>query len=509
MTPPQSPPDPLQQAMDRLRRATRVPMNDRPVLAAAIGRLAERLDPDRPLRGARAIFDEATGAPGAVLWDKRKRVLRLPGEPCPPPGREGDYAGRGTNFNLVAQAAIRLLAGTGIDSLASRRRLIREVLSGTSFLPATASLVRSDADAMALLDKFAAKIGRQVLATSRLATLWKLLETAPIKLGSSYGTKRPRLTGMAAEVYDYPCAFSIGKSAGSQGWARPALPIGVAVHTVPALLFRLPPTLAQQMAKLDDDEVPRDIVDFLTKINWKAGQYDDDGPFRPACRYSHEREYGWEPVDLRLARRLWLRTVPNSDGGATLVLEVEGGHDMSLRPDWQLLFEPDLSEYDEYCGRTPNEDAAVVALRTKQQARFCRQVEIGHDFSLALWPTAAGDPEDLTRRARDGFSGFYHVADWRHSWDFEQVPSGWSDSPAIRDVLASPHFTFHPEIEAPEADTPFPEQTVAAALIRHVLAIPSEQGVAGVLAARAEALAEAAFSFWEDVHARADAALDA
>lgn len=57
-----------------LREMPRIPLEDRPVLAANLGKLAQRVDPDNPLKGARQMFMDRA----ASKWDKRKRLLRLP-----------------------------------------------------------------------------------------------------------------------------------------------------------------------------------------------------------------------------------------------------------------------------------------------------------------------------------------------------------------------------------------------------------------------------------------------
>lgn len=341
---------------------------------------------------------------------------------------------------------------------------------------------------------------------SRLASLWALLDNVPVGLSPAFGSQRPRVTGPLAEIHSYPCVFRIGRTVGEdRGWAAPRLPIGIAVHSLRALLFRLPPELAAQMAALEGDDVPDEVVAFLDAVDWQAGEYREDGPFVPACRFSWSQGYGWEAVKLRLARRLSLRLQPG-ERGAELVMDVFGGHDLGLRPQGQLLFDPDLTDYDLYTNVVPNEDAAVAALAARDENRLCRQVNLGAEYPLALWAPVGTTPREEDRTGFSGFSGFYHEADWRPSFAFDPVGSGWASNPDIQDLLVNPRFTFYPAINAPDADTPFPARTVAAALIRHVLAATPEQGIAGRLAARAEAVADATFAFWEDVHARAAAA---
>jgi hypothetical protein len=80
---------------DRLGRTARVPLDDRPTMAANLGRLAERINPASPLAGAKRIVDE-TGHEG--LWQKRKRFIRLPSEDASPIDETGAYGSSGSTY---------------------------------------------------------------------------------------------------------------------------------------------------------------------------------------------------------------------------------------------------------------------------------------------------------------------------------------------------------------------------------------------------------------------------
>src|SRR4051812_42089265 len=93
--------------IDALRSTTRLPRVDRPIMAANLGRIAADLRPDTPLQGAREMFHQAW--PGQeAKWDKRKRLLRLPGEPASNPGDDGAYDATGAAYLRLAEAAAEI-----------------------------------------------------------------------------------------------------------------------------------------------------------------------------------------------------------------------------------------------------------------------------------------------------------------------------------------------------------------------------------------------------------------
>ena len=97
----------LGEPIEGLRALTRVPLQDRVLLAARLGEAAARLN-GKPLTGARAIFNEAWGE--SADWLKRKRYLRLYGEKGADPRDEGSYAASGRSWARIVEATARLLA---------------------------------------------------------------------------------------------------------------------------------------------------------------------------------------------------------------------------------------------------------------------------------------------------------------------------------------------------------------------------------------------------------------
>ena len=73
-----------------------------PVFARNLGDMATHLDPAKPMKAARRMFEEAFGQTAEANWRKRKRYLRFPGEETPFL-RDGDYAAsNGPYLNLAA-----------------------------------------------------------------------------------------------------------------------------------------------------------------------------------------------------------------------------------------------------------------------------------------------------------------------------------------------------------------------------------------------------------------------
>lgn len=122
--------------LDLLRRTRRVALPDRPVMALRLGIIATKLDPDRPRRAAKAWFEQAWQGD---RWAKRKRFVLLPGDTAPDPEDDGAYVATGSDWAaLIERAAFAQHPGSSPVSTSDRNRAIRDILRGTTFVPAIA-----------------------------------------------------------------------------------------------------------------------------------------------------------------------------------------------------------------------------------------------------------------------------------------------------------------------------------------------------------------------------------
>jgi hypothetical protein len=100
-----------------------------PIFARNLGDMATHLDPAKPKKAARRMFDEAFGQQAAEAnWRKRKRYLRFLGEEAPFL-RDGDYAARNEPYLNLAGTYAKLCLPADRDGLKKACRLL---VKGTS-----------------------------------------------------------------------------------------------------------------------------------------------------------------------------------------------------------------------------------------------------------------------------------------------------------------------------------------------------------------------------------------
>lgn len=169
--------------LDKLRQSGRTSRNDAIMLAHRLGEIAQKLSPKNPKAAARQWFDALWDGD---RWDKRKRFILFPGETAPDP-----VASAGADWAaLIQQAATALFPDDSTTSAKERARICREVLRGTSFLPATnASPLRSDS-AQALMVALASRTCEAIEAKTEIVELWEALEETPFDL-QSYDLAQP------------------------------------------------------------------------------------------------------------------------------------------------------------------------------------------------------------------------------------------------------------------------------------------------------------------------------
>lgn len=123
----------LTQLRDEIYRKVRLDKDLPHLFAVNLGRLAAKLDPEKPARGARRMFARRFGEDECVEpWRRRKRLLRLPGEDAAVSKHSRDYESRGENYVLLAESYADLVApGSGN----ARELAILDLVRGTRLDP--------------------------------------------------------------------------------------------------------------------------------------------------------------------------------------------------------------------------------------------------------------------------------------------------------------------------------------------------------------------------------------
>ena len=175
---PQSNPDKQKVTpLDRLRQLPRTERGDATLLATRLGEIAQKLSPDRPQAVAKQWFDKLWAGD---RWAKRKRHILFKGERAPDP-----IASNGADWAaLVEQAAASLYPDDSTTSIKERARVSRDVLRGTSFLPASNSIpLRSDS-VQSLMASLCTKVLDAIELKTELVQLWEVLDQTPFDIHS-------------------------------------------------------------------------------------------------------------------------------------------------------------------------------------------------------------------------------------------------------------------------------------------------------------------------------------
>ena len=246
----------------QLRERARVPVEDRPVMAANLGRMAASIDKADPLRAAKSMFESAWPNDD-TQWAKRKRLLRLEGEDLGNPRDYGAYEAAGARYYLLAKAVAELsrpFKNEEARQLEIERR-VAEMLWGTS-LRATAPLSEASTDARNLLEEWATTIQHHVGQTG-IPRLWEILKISPFD--RRYLDESPlseeerqlvRMTDRNGNILNFHDAdmrnSRVAKS--STEWAHPWMQIGWLLKRVPGEMLILPEDISEEDPDLEADD---------------------------------------------------------------------------------------------------------------------------------------------------------------------------------------------------------------------------------------------------------------
>lgn len=347
--------------LDKLRQSGRTSRNDAILLAHRLGEIAQKLSPKSPKAAARQWFDALWDGD---RWEKRKRYILFSGETAPDP-----VASNGADWAaLIQQAATALFPDDSTTSAKERARICRDVLRGTSFLPATnASPLRSDS-AQALMVALAAKTCEAIEAKTEIVELWEALEETPFDL-QSYDFTQPeydeeeindpliaairandRYEGdayscgplgdaarKATDVSRYRYRQRSGSSYrfeprgghGHEDWAFPIIKLGLVGYRRASRIFVIPHDFIHDLP-YDQEFEDGDKAADERVLEWLVAKQivpHTDNAQLPEIAYSTELGYGWHPFTLDVPREVWLEARPRAEGSPGLWLS-------SYVPDW-------------------------------------------------------------------------------------------------------------------------------------------------------------------------------
>jgi hypothetical protein len=474
---------------DRLGRTARVPLDDRPTMAANLGRLAERINPASPLAGAKRIVDE-TGHEG--LWQKRKRFIRLPSEDASPIDETGAYGSSGSTYLSLARSAGKILASNQTPDAVERERerAVRTMLVGTSFLPSYTPLTKSDRTAKSLLDEYESVLLGAVKTRTRLVDLWTVLEDSPLDLEARAADEEPfELTFGGTEKFPETLLRPIfrdhiveaifqPKDGIGFGWDEPTVELGFVAIQVVTSMFAIPEDAAELFHASNENEdgyLAEEAVEWLRSIGYRKGSFLPDDPFDRTVGY------GWKPATFSVLRRVGLTIAKNDEGQPKLKLHCWGD---------------DAVAYNSYGLNGHQEDMIVESGGQTSQLRSldCDTDDDLYDCLYAVYS------EPLRY---DVFGGEARVVGllptWNISSEFYRFSDcGWSDDPTSASLLIGGEHRFIPTIENCEPVAgPLRSGSLGAGILNNAISAQDANSVANLLIEKAALTADAALRFHE------------
>ncbi len=337
--------------LDELRRTKRVVLHDRPILAVRLGELAARIDPGHPETVAQRWFEHAW--PAGDRWGKRKRLISFPGEDLRDPGDPGAYAAAGSDWAaLIDQAAKALFPKEESTAERERARFNREMLRGTTFLPALNVAPLRDENARTLISTVATKIAEKLENETDVIRLWNVLATTPFSI-ESFDLERPEpdanpdtdiMTARFArrhgeDRYSNGPLGEVSKLAQDvsairyrqvdqwgyrfepstshdQDWVYPILRLGLRGHSRQAKIFVIPQDFVQDLPfdqEFDDGEkaLEERVMEWLIAKGLMSGKAYED---LPDISFDEAKGYGWRTFIYEIVQSIWIEVRPKSDG---------------------------------------------------------------------------------------------------------------------------------------------------------------------------------------------------
>jgi len=322
-------PSQLDSLIERIKGDSRLILDDKKTFALNLGKLASRIDENKPLNGAKQITDKS-GQEG--IWQKRKRFFRLPGEDTPDNGIDGEYASNPTTFISLAEAAGELLCKSTKTETIEREKqaAVKNLIVGSSYMPTYVPSNSADISAVALLDEYAQVLSAAIETRTKITELWKVLETTDIGVIGFYeeNDEEPSPYGDAGnfpkQLFDgvFKKSLTSGETAisssqfstdGNISWAFPSVELGYVATTHQIRIFCIP---EEQRALCKGGDTEK--VSALSTIGfdfdfgkWGFPDYDLD---------DHDEGAGWRQVTASIISKLSLNIEKNETGGVKIVI---------------------------------------------------------------------------------------------------------------------------------------------------------------------------------------------
>ncbi len=495
---------------EQLHKTARLSQSDRRQLALNMGTLATRIDPEAPLEGAMTIIRKSDLQ---ELRQKRKRVIRLPGEDAPESSATGEYVSSGATFLTLAKTAAAILStGQRAEYIEHETQAaIRTLLKGTSFLPTYVPKTQAERSIKSLIDDYASRLAQAVGDRTRIMELWDRLQDSPV--GLAVGAPDENLLSVFGPVADVPkpllqpylssvvdeVHFVAGKA--HDGWCHPTIYLGRVAIRSKVLALAIPEELKDCF--LEDGIGSARISDCARE--WMDSVLPDGDLDRLDELDPKERENaGIETATLSSICKIALKALPGNNGQPSLSLAVyDAGYSRALEPESNPFTSGfahavlDGAIQDDLIELYPDDENTWAVLFN------AFPVEIGPDGNFVV------DDEDEGAEDEKRFLVAYEDAE-RVYYDFATMQGpNWTDSPQFAELLLSGKHQFFPEVPGcATTASPLPPESVGAALIANLETAADTDRIDKMLIEKARLTADAGLAFLDALMERSRAALD-
>ena len=508
--------DPLGELCERLAASRRLVASDKPIFARNLGALAALVSPDDPLEGARRIVMHSGKE---SLWPtKRKKFFRLPGEPAPPAGKDGDYASSPVDFMKLSEAAGELLCKSNRPESRdeSKKRAVKNLVSGSSFMPSFIATDISSQSAKSLLDDYAAVLSKAVKGGTKITELWKILQNTPIGLEtleedeencSAYGEAanfpRSLLTPMYRDFVTKGHLTTEARWKGDtlpcdDGWSKPTVEIGSLAFPVRIKMFSIPEEKAHlfayepKMGRL----LPEEALDWLRSTGFDLAEMKF-----PDLSVGDET-FGWKDAQAVFLVRVGLGITHYGDSEPNVEIQLWGDNHYVAHLSQQecptlkenveaITLNPGLTQTMELYVDETAEGLEVIYDQPFSPHGGPQAKAIG--FLPSLWSVADGEGCEWTA-PREAWLD----KDLQRKLRVLREQGGWTDNKLIAELLLDRGVDFHPKIpESEPLGGVMPSGSVGASLLQNARYASQTNRITQILIEKVSLTANTGLRFYE------------
>ena len=238
-----------------LRKKSRLSLEDKKKFAENLGRLAEEINPSKPITAVKTILKTAERED---LLSKRARYFRFSYEKS----KREEYASTPQDFiNLATAVGMLKSENNPSQSDREKRDALRQLYKGSSYLPDYSPSNPADLSAINLLTEYTYNLCQAIKERTSLLELWQTLEHTNIdvlrehefseenysKKDINLATKVPKdfnqilnQINTTDDVHFFIPADKIYLTEGRNAWANPEIKIGYVFMEIPARVFVIP-----------------------------------------------------------------------------------------------------------------------------------------------------------------------------------------------------------------------------------------------------------------------------